>query len=135
MKVLIGQSCLTPFDTVDYSPPGSSVHWILQARILEWVAIPYFRRSSQPGDQTQVSHIAGRFFTIWATRETQLIRYYCPILTHVTLLLISPHIFFVTTLLLLLNSTDIFSLMPFLSHPEAYFYSSYDPTCHGVYLY
>ena len=52
-----------------YSPPGSSVHGILQARILESVAIPFSRRSSQPRDQTQVFHIAGRLFTVWATRE------------------------------------------------------------------
>ena len=44
---------------------------IFQARICEWVAIPSFRRSSQPRDQTQVSHIAGGFFTSWATREAQ----------------------------------------------------------------
>ena len=42
---------------------------ILQARKLEWVDMPSFRGSSQPGDQTQVSRIAGRFFTVWATRE------------------------------------------------------------------
>ena len=42
---------------------------ILQARILEWVAICFSRESSQPKDQTQVSHIAGGFFTIWTTRE------------------------------------------------------------------
>ena len=42
---------------------------ILQARILESVAIPFFGGSSQPRDQTQVSHIAGRFFTVWTTRE------------------------------------------------------------------
>ena len=47
------------------------VHGILQARILEWVAFPFFRASSQPRDQTQVSCIAGRFFTSWATREAQ----------------------------------------------------------------
>ena len=52
---------------MDCSPPGSSVHGSLQARILEWVAIPLSRGSSQPRDQTQVSHNAGRFFTIWAT--------------------------------------------------------------------
>ena len=52
-----------------YSPPGSSVHGILQARILECVAIPFFRGSSQPRNQTWVSCIAGRFFTVWATRE------------------------------------------------------------------
>ena len=46
-----------------------TVHGILQVRILEWVAFPFSRGSSQPRDQTQVSHIAGRFFTSWATRE------------------------------------------------------------------
>ena len=46
------------------------VHVILQARILEWVAFPFSRGSSQPRDRTQVSHIAGRFFTSWATTET-----------------------------------------------------------------
>ena len=51
------------------SPPGSSVHGILQARILEWVAISFSRGSSRPRDQTQVSHIAGRRFNLWATRE------------------------------------------------------------------
>ena len=54
---------------MDCSPPGSSVHGILLARILEWVAIPFSKWSSQPGDQTWVSCIAGRFFTIWTTRE------------------------------------------------------------------
>ena len=48
-----------------------TVHGILQARILEWVAFPFSRGSPQPRDQTQISHIAGRFFTSWATRETQ----------------------------------------------------------------
>ena len=51
------------------SPPGSSVHGILQARILEWVAISSSRGSSRPRDRTHVSHIAGRFFTVWGTRE------------------------------------------------------------------
>ena len=54
---------------MDWSPPGSSVQGTLQARILEWVAISFSRRSSQPRNQTQVSSIAGRFFSIWATRE------------------------------------------------------------------
>ena len=66
MKVKVNQSCLTLYDPMDYS-----VHEILQARILECVAFPFFRGSSQPRDQTQVSHIAGRFFTNWTTRETQ----------------------------------------------------------------
>ena len=52
---------------MDSSPPGSSVQGILQARILEWVAIPFSRGSSWPRDWTQVSCTAGRFFTIWAT--------------------------------------------------------------------
>ena len=58
-------------DAMDCSPPGSSVHGILQARILEWVAIPYSRRSSWPRNWTQVSSIAGRFFTEWAMWEAQ----------------------------------------------------------------
>ena len=58
MKVLIAQSCLTLCDPMDCSPPGSPVHGILQARILERVAISLSRRSFQPRDQTQVS-----FFT------------------------------------------------------------------------
>ena len=48
------------------------VHGILQARILEWVAVPFSRGSSQPSPGTQVSHIAGIFFTIWATREAHI---------------------------------------------------------------
>ena len=61
---LVAQSCPTLCDPMDCSLPGSSVHGILQARILERVAMPSSRRSSQPWDQTQVSHIAGGFFTI-----------------------------------------------------------------------
>ena len=51
------------------SPPGSSVHGILQARILEWVAISFSRGSFQPRDRIQVSDIVGRCFIVWATRE------------------------------------------------------------------
>ena len=53
---------------MDCSPPGFSVHGILQASILEWVVIPSSRNSSQLRDQTQVSHIAGGFFTVWAQK-------------------------------------------------------------------
>ena len=63
MYVLVAQLCLTLCDPMDCSPPGSSVHGILQARILEWVAISFSRGSSQPRNQTQVSCIAGKFFT------------------------------------------------------------------------
>ena len=70
MLFLVIQSCPTLCDPMDCSPPGSSVHGVLQARILKWVAIPSSRGSSQPKDWTQVSCIKGRFFTIWATRES-----------------------------------------------------------------
>jgi len=63
----VTQSCLTLCD-----PKGYTVHGILQARILKWVAFPFSRGSSQPRDRTHVSHNAGRFFTSWATREARL---------------------------------------------------------------
>ena len=63
------QLCPTLFDPMDCSPPGSSVHGILQAGILERVAMPFSRGYSRPRDQTWVSHTAGRFLTIWATME------------------------------------------------------------------
>ena len=68
-KVKVAQSCLILCDPLDYSLSGSCAHRILQARILEWVAVPFSRRCSQPRYQTQVSHIAGGFFTIWTTKE------------------------------------------------------------------
>ena len=70
-SVLVAPSCLTLCDPLDCSPPGSSVHRILQARILERVAIYFSRGSSRPRDQAWVSCIVDRFFTIWATREDQ----------------------------------------------------------------
>ena len=57
-------------DPMDCSPPPSSVQRILQARILEWLAISYSRGFSQPRDPTQVSCMVGRFFTLWATRDS-----------------------------------------------------------------
>ena len=64
VKVKVAQSCPTLCNPTDYT-----VHRIPQARILEWGAVHFSRGSSQPRDQTQVSRIAGRFFTSWATRE------------------------------------------------------------------
>ena len=61
--MLVTQSCPTLCDPMDCSPPGSSVRGILQARILEWVAISFSRGSPQPRDRTWVSHTAGRFLT------------------------------------------------------------------------
>ena len=69
--LLAAQSCPILCDPMDYSPLGSSVHEIFQARILEWVATSFSRGSSQPRDRTLVSCTAGRFFADWATREAQ----------------------------------------------------------------
>ena len=65
----VAQSCPTLCDPMDYSLPGSSVRGIFQARVLEWIAISFSRGSSQPRDWTQVSCIAGKCFTVWATTE------------------------------------------------------------------
>ena len=61
--------CVTLCNPMECSQPGSSVHGIPQAKILEWVPIPFSRRYSWPRDQTRASHIAGRFFTVWTTKE------------------------------------------------------------------
>ena len=70
---------------MDCSPPGSSVHGIFQERILEQVAISYSKGSSQPRDQTQVSHIADGFFTMWATKEAPSYCISSPKLTNIRL--------------------------------------------------
>ena len=72
-EVKVAQLYPTLCNPMNYSQPVLSVHEILQARILEWVAILFSRGSSQPSDRTWVSCIAGWFFTIWATREVQRI--------------------------------------------------------------
>ena len=68
---VVARSCPTLWNPMHCSLPGSSIHRLLQARILEWISIPFSRGSSQPRDWTRVSHIAGRFSTVWATRETK----------------------------------------------------------------
>ena len=65
----VAQSCLTLCDPMDCSLPGSSLHGILQARVLEWIAISFSRGSPQPRDRTHVSRIAGRRFNFWDTRK------------------------------------------------------------------
>ena len=65
----VSQSCPTLCDPMDYSLPGSSVHGIFQAIVLEWIAISFSRESSWPRDWTRVSCIVDRRFTVWATRE------------------------------------------------------------------
>ena len=70
------QSCPTLCNCMDCSLPGYSIHGIFQAKVLEWVAISFSRGSSWTRDWTQVFHIAGRRFTIWATREVPYICVY-----------------------------------------------------------
>ena len=79
-------------DPMDCSPPGFSVHGILQARILEWVATPSSRESSRPRDWTQISRIAGGFLTVWAAKEaphplgspmSYFYGYFCVFLFHI----------------------------------------------------
>ena len=69
--MLVAQLCLNLCNPVDYSPPGSSVHGICQARILEWVVIPFSRGSYQSRDQTQVACIGRCVLYHWAAREAQ----------------------------------------------------------------
>ena len=80
MKVLVAQMGPTLWNPMDCNPPASSVRGILQARILEWVAIPFSRASSRPKDWTQFSCIAGRFFTIRATAAAAKSLQSCPTL-------------------------------------------------------
>ena len=71
-EMLVAQSCPTSCDPMDWDLPGSSIHGILQSRILEWVAISFSRRSSRARDWTCGSCIAGRLFIMLATREAQV---------------------------------------------------------------
>ena len=71
----VAQSCVTLCDPIDYSLPISSVHGILQARILKWAAIPFSRGSSWPRDWSRVYCIARRFFIVWVTRKWKTNRY------------------------------------------------------------
>ena len=78
LMIIVGLSVVpSSLWPMDYSPPGSSVHEILQAGILKWGAIPFSRWSSQPTDWTWVSQIAGRLFTIWTTKD-----HYSQVLSH-----------------------------------------------------
>ena len=102
VKVKVVQSCLTLYDPMDYT-----VHGILQARILECVVVPFSRGSSQLKDQTQVSHIAGGFFTRW------VIPSFFNILTFHYFVIFSPSYFLSTSQLLLLYfQLSLFSLSP-----------------------
>ena len=74
MKASVTQSCPTLCNSMNCSSPGSSVHGILQARMLEWVAIPFSRGSSQFRDWTWVSSTEGRLFTVWTTSEARSLK-------------------------------------------------------------
>ena len=78
----VAQSCQTPCDPMGWTPPDSSVHGIFQARILEWVAVSFSRRSSRPKDWTWIfyvscRYVAGRFFTTSTTWKAPCIIYPC----------------------------------------------------------
>ena len=72
-KSEVTQSCPTLCNPVDCSLPGSSIHGIFQGRILEWIAIPFSRRSSQPREWTQVSRIVGRCFIVWPSGKSLIL--------------------------------------------------------------
>ena len=71
--VLVAQSRLTLCDPMDCSSPDFSVHGILQTSVLEWIAIPFSRGTSQPRDWTLVSCVAGTLFTVWATGKSLML--------------------------------------------------------------
>ena len=77
MCVLVTESCLTLCDPIDRSPPSSSVHGILQARVLEWIAMPFSKGSSPPRIELRSPTLQADSLTVWASRET-LISFYLP---------------------------------------------------------
>ena len=89
----VAQSCLTLCNPMNCSLPGSSVHGIFRARILEWVAISFSRGSSQPRDRTLVFHIVGRRFTIWATKEAPRVKWRKSYLSHKFMVRIEQNIY------------------------------------------
>jgi len=95
-EVKVTQSCPTLFDPMVYTACG-----ILQAKILEWVAVPFSRGSFQPRHRTQVSHNAGGFFTSWATREARLRIYLHP----------SIHLFIHPSIHTVMEYTDKYLIM------------------------
>ena len=101
----VAQSCPALLDPMDCSLPGSSIHGILQARILQWVASPSCMGSSQPRERTQVSLTAGRFSTVRASRETHQARLY---LRPLPLLLSPPWMLSADPCMLSASQRDLF---------------------------
>ena len=122
----VTQSCLTLCDPIDCSLPGSSVHGIFQARVLEWVAISFSRGSSQPKNRTQVSCITGRCFTIWTTREDLLSVY-----TVINFMCFYID-FFITMLYSCLSFIKVFVSKSILSHMVQIFQLSFHFYLHKV---
>ena len=112
MKVKVSIAHLVPTlcNPMHCSPPSSSVHGILQARMLKWVAIPFSRGSSQPRDWTQAFCTVGRFFTIWATREAHVIHSYLYFLNPCPYYALSPSLALLVTISLLSISVSLFLL-------------------------
>ena len=113
----VTRSYLTLCDPMDGSLPGSTIHGIFQARILEWAAISFSRGSSQPRGWTRVSCIADRRFTIWATREASSVILISVIIlfsSNISALYLVP---FITSLTLLIFSccSCVIILISFLS--------------------
>ena len=101
---------LTLFDPMNWSPPVSSIHWIFQARILEWVAMPFSKGSSRPRDQTRISRIAGRLFTIWPNREAHLVFTWMYLNVEPTLLQIRLELFLSTNVIIHMPSFRLFCM-------------------------
>ena len=89
----VTQSCPTLCDPVDCSLPGSSIHGLFKARVLEGVVISFSRGSAWFRDRTRVSHIAGRCFTFWATREAHRFQRWDKLYHRLT----NPHIYWQDT--------------------------------------
>ena len=113
VKALVAQSYLTLCNPMDCSPPGSSVHGILQTRMLEWVAIPFCRGSFRPRGWTWVSLIAGSFSTVWATRENPSWLYLrasisgLSVLLHCSICLFSHQYYTVLNIVVFILSLDV----------------------------
>ena len=115
----VSQSCPTLCDPMDCSPPGSTVHGISQARVLDWAVVSFSRGSSWPRDQARVSRNVDRRFTIWASRE---VLYLFPIL-HILTNTLSIFIFFFFFFLVL----PVYFYQPISLHPRAHMLSHVIP--------
>ena len=114
----VTQSCPTLCDPMDCNLPGSSVHGIFQARILEWVAISFSRGSSPPRDWTQISCIAGGFFANWATREAPFFHDFSNLNLFVLLSLAKVFL----SLLMIFSKSQCSTLLIFLHFPSSYLF-------------